>query len=143
MNLFTPKDASSYVKEEFDEMQSKISPFMKRSLIYSFIAFPLMAVSIFNLFFVLTSMPYSSEVLLAIGVLALIGAFGMALFRESLHHNKSLHQTSINYIRERIAKSEIVPEQAVKRYLKTIDYNPNQLFHTFHEFLKHEERLKR
>ncbi|GAA0451242.1 DUF5392 family protein [Alkalibacillus silvisoli] len=142
MNLFTPKDASTYVKNEFDHMQSQVSPFMKRSMIYSFIAFPLIAISVFNLFFVISSMSLTSDSALVIGGLALIGAIGMALFKESVHNNKSLHQTSLEYVKSRIKKSEIIPEHAIDRYLKNIENSPNRLFQTFHDFLQHEERLK-
>ncbi|WP_188207471.1 DUF5392 family protein [Alkalibacillus aidingensis] len=142
MNLFHPKDASMYIKEEFDQMQSKVSPFMKKSMIYGGLAFPLITISIFNLFFLLSSVSINKDTIVIFGLLALAGALGMAFFKELTHQNRRMHETSVHYIKERIAQSDQLPDYAKDRYLKEIRMNPANVFQTFYDFLKHEERIK-
>ncbi|MDQ0159385.1 DUF5392 family protein [Alkalibacillus salilacus] len=141
MKLLTPKKASPYVKQGFSEMESYLSPILKKSIIYSMIAFPLITISVFNLIYLLTTTSINQDTAIIIGVLAVLGAVGMALFKESMHHNRSLQQQSLNYIYKRIQQSETVPAQAIERYIRDLKANPGRAYQTFQAFLQHEERL--
>ncbi|MET3684118.1 arginine exporter protein ArgO [Alkalibacillus flavidus] len=122
-------------------MERYLSPLLKKSIIFSMIAFPLITISVFNLIYLLTTVPINRDTMLIIGVLAVLGAIGMALFKESMHHNRSLQQQSFDFIKSRIQQSEVVPEQAIVRYIRDLDTQPSRAYQTFQTFLQHEERL--
>ncbi|MED3646850.1 YwnF family protein [Halalkalibacterium halodurans] len=133
-----------HVKKEFERMQLQLAPIIRKSTIYSFISIPLLSFALFNLFLFLFNgeLPIQ-DFTIAIAIFCLMGAFGLALFKESMHKNKEFIDSSITYIKDRIATSSYVPDQAKERYLHDIKEDPRQVFWVFQQFLEQEERIKR
>ncbi len=131
------------IRQEFDQLQDMVTPFLKKRIICGGLAIPLTAFSFFNLILILTTVSVNRENLFIVGGLALAGSIGMALFSELAHQNNQIHAKRMKYIQERITKSDQLPEHAKKRYLKAIHMNQTDAFHTFYQFLIHEERLKK
>ena len=131
---------SSYTKKEFEKMQSRISPLVKKSTIFTVASISLISISFINLYYLLFG--HVSNMVLTV-VFSILGAVGMALYKEVKFQNKEIYNTSINYIKERIMKSEIVPDYTRDRFIEKVSSEPMNAFQTFSEFLNQEERMKK
>ncbi|MEB1807108.1 MAG: YwnF family protein, partial [Bacillaceae bacterium] len=131
---------SSYTKKEFEKMQSRISPLVKKSTIFTVASISLISISFINLYYLLFG--HVSNMVLTV-VFSILGAVGMALYKEVKFQNKEIYNTSINYIKERIMKSEIVPDYTRDRFIEKVSSEPMNAFQTFSEFLHQEERMKK
>ncbi|MDE5414395.1 DUF5392 family protein [Alkalihalobacterium chitinilyticum] len=131
---------SSYTKKEFEKMQRRISPLVKKSTIFTVASISLISISFINLYYLLFG--HVSNMVLTV-VFSVLGAVGMALYKEVKFQNKEIYNTSINYIKERIMKSEIVPDYTRDRFIEKVVSEPMNAFHTFSDFLHQEERMKK
>lgn len=95
---------SAYIQKEVEQLQEKLSPFTKKVSRYMFWSLPLIAVSVFNLGFMLFTDPVTREALPMLGIYALIGAIGMALSRETKLKRKEIRKVGAEYAIERIQK---------------------------------------
>ncbi|MFV8829962.1 DUF5392 family protein [Alkalihalobacterium sp. APHAB7] len=60
---------------------------------------------------------------------------------EKMH--KEIYNTSINYIKERMMKSEIVPDYTRDRFIEKVSSEPMNGLQTFSDFLHQEERMEK
>ena len=135
---------SAYIQKEVEQLQEKLSPFTKKVSRYMFWSLPLIAVSVFNLGFMLFTDPVTREALPMLGIYALIGAIGMALSRETKLKRKEMQKVGAEYAIERIQKSEVVSSYRKEEYIERIKAQPLAMMAQFIQFLSEEEnRMKR
>ncbi|ADU28998.1 YwnF family protein [Evansella cellulosilytica] len=143
MGLFKSETQSSYVKRELDKIRDVIKPYVKKSSLFSFISFPMIIFSIINLFALVTNFALTGEIILIIGLYALMGALGMAFLKESQHLNRKIQHNSFEYILERIKKSDYLTDFQKETYLENMEKSPHKGIAIFSEFLEQEEQRKK
>lgn len=131
---------SSYTKKEFENMQRRIAPLVKKSTIFTVASISLISISFFNLYYLLFG--HVNNMVLTL-VFSVVGAVGIALYKEVKFQNKEIYNTSINYIKERMMKSEIVPDYTRDKFIEKVKTEPMNAFQTFSDFLHQEERIKK
>ncbi|MBU9720932.1 MULTISPECIES: DUF5392 family protein [Bacillaceae] len=141
MKFFKADEESPFVKKELAVVEGKVSPYMKKNLLFGLVSIPLIFFSIINLYTVIIYFPMTSEITFFILILAVAGALGFAFFKESKHYSKKMQETSLDYIQSRISNSEILPDPAKEQYLDALHEKPYRAFKIFHDFLKQEEKL--
>ncbi|WP_096187890.1 DUF5392 family protein [Evansella halocellulosilytica] len=132
---------SSYTKKEVEKLQTDLAPLVKRSAILTFISFSMLSIAIVNLFLFIFGMGNNDFVI--IFAFSLLGALGMALYKETIYKNKEIQTTSIEYIKKRMVKSTLVPEDTKDQYIEKVNKDPMTAFQTFCDFLSKEERIRR
>lgn len=142
MNNFIFKQMPSYVEREMEIITERVKPLLKKSSTYSFIAVPISMVSLINLFFLLIYNGVNKEVMGSLIVFAVLGAIGIALFKESKFLQKEIQQISNKYIMERITKSEYVLDYQKREFIALIKEKPILGFNTFVHFLEEENKRK-
>jgi hypothetical protein len=133
-------DMPSFIKKEVDKLNDTIYPFIKKVSKYSFWAFPLIAFSLINLFFMLVIMP-DTRTTVALILYAVMGAFGFALSKEAKHQRKEILKVSEAFIIKRIKRSDVVMETVKERYIKNVKEQPGFAMNHFIRFLEEENRL--
>jgi nucleoid-associated protein YejK len=140
MNFFmTNNNLPNFIKREIEQLHKIVTPLMKKVSKYSLWTFPLITISLFNLFFLLFITPQNEYTMLSIAIYALIGALGMALSKEAKIHQREVHKVGSDYMVERINKSEIVSENRKKEYIALIKEQPLRKLTHFIEFLSEED----
>ncbi|GEL08001.1 DUF5392 family protein [Salisediminibacterium halotolerans] len=134
---------SAYVKHEVDALQKMLAPKMKKSLLYGAIAIPLIISSVFNLYFLLVHVPSGAEMVWFLLLFAVLGAVGMALFKESKFLTNDMRSESYVYMQERVKNSSLLNQELIDRYIHDLQSEPKKAMDTFIMFLEHEERVKR
>ncbi|WP_053362973.1 YwnF family protein [Bacillus sp. FJAT-27251] len=143
MKLFM-SEMPGYIKRELDQLQEVIGPYMKKISKYSIWTLPLLLVSAFNLIFMIFTGDINGENALAIGLFALMGAIGAALFKEVRIQQKELRKKSANYMIDRIKNSEIANDFHKKQYIQQIKNEPaSKTINLFINFLIEENNRKR
>lgn len=74
-------------------------------------------------------------------VYAALGAIGIALYREAKAKRKEVQKLSVDYITDRIKRSESASENLKEDYVKRVKEQPVRALYYFVEFLEKEERL--
>ncbi|ARK30505.1 DUF5392 family protein [Halalkalibacter krulwichiae] len=133
---------SHYTRKEFEKIQEMIAPLVKKSSTYAFLSVPMFSFSVVNLYFLLFNSSQANQ-MLWIAIFAILGALGLALFKESIHKNREIFNKSVAYIKGRINKSDLITDDEKENYLNEIKHNPVNVFKVFQKFLSREERLKR
>jgi hypothetical protein len=134
----------NYIKGELEQLQEVIGPYMKKISKYSIWTLPLLLVSSFNLIFMVITGGLNRENVIAIGLFALMGAVGAALFKEVRIQQKELHKRSAIYMIDRIEKSEIANDYNKNQYIKLIKNQPaSKTINHFINFLIEENNRKR
>jgi TRAP-type C4-dicarboxylate transport system permease large subunit len=133
-------DVPAFVKRELEKLEEKITPIMKKASKYMFISYPLIFISVLNLFLVLFGMATPENAALTVVVYAVIGAVGMALSKEGKLLRKDTLKRTADYIIERINKSEDASESMKKKYIMLVKGQQILLIQHFIEFLKEEKR---
>lgn len=131
----------AHTKREIEKIQMLVAPLIKKSSIYMLLSIPMIVFSLLNLAVIVFRIP--TESFLTLVVFSLIGALGFALFKEALHQNKKIQKASIDYIKERIKKSSLVPENSKDMYIEKIQKDPINAFQVFSVFLNQEQRIKK
>lgn len=133
-------DMPSFIKKEVDKLNETISPFIKKVSKYSFWAFPLIAFSLINLFFLLVVAP-ETRTTIALILYAVMGAFGFALSKEAKHQRKEILKVSEEFIIKRINKSEVLTNPVKNSYIRKVKEQPTFAMNHFIKFLEEENRL--
>lgn len=90
MNFYRVEQMPGFIKTEMQKIQKAVQPFMKKTVIYRFLAIPLAAFSLFNLAAFLFHASADRESLISAGIFALLAALGLAfLKRQAISINKS------------------------------------------------------
>ncbi len=142
MNNFIFKQMPVYIEREMSIITDHVKPLLKKSSTYSFIAIPLIVVSIMNLFFLLVYNGVNKEAMGSLIVFSVAAAIGIALYKEAKFLRKEIQQTSNKYIIERIMKSQYVLDYQKKEFVTLIKEKPILGFNTFINFLEEENKRK-
>ncbi|HLR60934.1 MAG TPA: DUF5392 family protein [Lentibacillus sp.] len=143
MNQFMSKGMPTFIEKELEIIDELVKPKLKKSSKYMFVALPLLSISIINLFFMLVIEGYSQDMMLALGIYALLGAIGAALYKESKHMNKEIRQIGMDHIIKRIKESEHVNDYMKNQYINNVKAKPKFSMQTFFNFLSEEHRRKK
>ncbi|WP_316571395.1 DUF5392 family protein [Neobacillus sp. YIM B06451] len=137
-------DVPNSVKREIEKLEEIISPFLKKASKYALFSFPLITLSIFNLFILLFVAPNQNQQYSAtsIVIFAVIGAIGMAFSKEAKIQRIEIQNISTDYMIERIKKSELVSEHLKKEYSSLIKDQPSMAMQHFIAFLKKEHQQR-
>lgn len=135
-------DLPVFVKGELEKLEGKIAPMMKKAAKYALFSYPMIFISLINLFILIffVSEPHNSAV--SIVIYAAIGAIGMALGREGKLLRKDVAEKMMNYIIERMTKSETVADEVKNRYIFFVREQPARMLAHFIDFLKEERRME-
>ncbi|TFJ91391.1 DUF5392 family protein [Lentibacillus salicampi] len=143
MNQFMSKGMPSFIERELEIIDELVKPKLKKSSKYMFVAIPLLSISIINLFFMLIITGYNQDMLIALGIYALLGAIGAALYKESKHVHKEIQQIGMDHIIKRIKDSEHVNDYMKDQYITNVKAKPKFSMQTFFNFLSEENRRKK
>lgn len=143
MNQFMSKGMPSFIERELEIIDELVKPKLKKSSKYMFIAIPLLSISIINLFFMLIITGYSQDMMIALGIYALLGAIGAALYKESRHVNKEIRQIGMDHMIKRIKNSEHVNDYTKDKYINHIKAKPKFGLQTFFNFLSEEQQRRK
>lgn len=139
MNFYRVEQMPGFIKTEMQKIQKAVQPFMKKTVIYRFLAIPLAAFSLFNLAAFLFHASADRESLISAGIFALLAALGLAFFKEAGYQHKQIQKTVHIYMLNRIKKSEILSEERKSSYARQIKEEPFAM-RSFVEFLTEEDR---
>ncbi|GAA0440065.1 hypothetical protein GCM10008983_16280 [Lentibacillus halophilus] len=142
MNQFMSKGMPAFIERELEIIDELVKPKLKKSSKYMVVSIPLLSISIINLFFMLVINGYTQDMLITIGVYALLGAIGAALYKESRHVNKEIRQIGMNHIIERIQQSDHVNDYTKDQYIANVKAKPKFSMQTFFNFLSEEHKRK-
>ncbi|MBU8906670.1 DUF5392 family protein [Desertibacillus haloalkaliphilus] len=131
-----------YTRNELEKIQKLIAPAVKKSTIFIFLSMSMISFSIINLYYLIFGTGTSGLTIFVL-LFSLLGALGVALYKESLHKNKEIQQLSREYIIDRITKSEHLPDDAKDKYVAKIQADPKTTFEVFFQSLDQEERMKK
>ncbi|WP_028784797.1 DUF5392 family protein [Thalassobacillus devorans] len=140
---FSMTDMPNSVKREVEELEKKLSPVTKKASKYVFLSFPLIAIAAVNLLTLLFMVPEEEVRLSAIAIYALVGAVGMALSKEAKHKQEEIQKRSVDYIIERIRKSNIATERAKRDFTDQVKSQPMNAMKHFVAFLEEEKRQEK
>ncbi|WP_163969331.1 DUF5392 family protein [Oceanobacillus halotolerans] len=131
-----------FIKREIEAIEDKLHPFMKKMSRYAFWSLPLIVISIMNLFVLLFMIPQDQRSIVSIIIYAVIGAIGFALSKEVKLQKKEVRQHSVNYIVERIQRSNIVSETVKANYINQVKQHPDRAMNQFVAFLQEENQFR-
>ncbi|WP_110926166.1 DUF5392 family protein [Bacillus massiliglaciei] len=130
------------IQKELLAMKKKLEPLTKKNNRYAFLSSMMLGISIINLYDLLFLNRQAEERLLLLLFFALIGAFGMALFKEMRLRNKEIRKLTLSYIEERIRNSSSLSAEKKERYLTSIAATPMLALQLFKNFLLEEEKSR-
>ncbi|WP_102028455.1 DUF5392 family protein [Salirhabdus sp. Marseille-P4669] len=142
MNPIVFKNMPTFVKKEMEIIMGVLKPYMKKFSKYRIFAIPLMVFPIMNLFLLLLSGGWYLDAIPTLAIYALMGAIGIALFKESKHVQKEMESISTERMIERINRSELLNDFTKKEYINTIKMQPKLGFQAFLQFLTEEHERK-
>ncbi len=142
MNSFMMNNMPAFIEKEIQTITDIVKPQLKKGSRYLLIAIPLLAISFTNLILLLIVGGWNMDNMLYLALYALMGAVGIALYKESKHVKKEMQQISMEHIIERIKKSEHMNDYAKNEYVQNIKAKPKFGFHTFLTFLTEEDQRK-
>ncbi|MDA1476660.1 DUF5392 family protein [Bacillus changyiensis] len=133
----------TFMKEEMENLKQAAAPILKKRMIFLLTAIPLVIVSIVYLSTFWGQTFNGMEMTIKISIATLGAAFGMALFRESSYQKRYIRETVVQYILERMQKSEVLSSERKNQYVRTIKEQPFSVMNSFIEFLNEEENRRR
>ncbi|MGI8314066.1 DUF5392 family protein [Halobacillus mangrovi] len=136
------KHLPAYIVDEFKELDRVTKPIfrkMRRYALLSFIAIPVSLINILSLFL---AQKTDQIYILPLLLFSIIGAFGLALQKEVKFLYQDIQATSVQFIKERIQKTEVMHEHKRKSYMESVVKEPFSSINLFAEFLEEERRLK-
>ncbi|MBM7661872.1 hypothetical protein JOC85_002679 [Bacillus mesophilus] len=137
---FIKLEAPNFAKREFEKLQEVISPFVKKASRYVFWSFPLIAVSIINVFVLLFGTGFDHSQISSLVIYAILGAIGMALSKEAKHQQVEIQRLSMDYIVNRIRNSDRVSDRVKEKYITLVKENPIEIMKYFLNFLEVENK---
>ncbi|KAF1677983.1 DUF5392 family protein [Bacillus mexicanus] len=141
MNFYRVEQMPGFIKSEMQKIQKAVQPFMKKTVVYRFLAIPIAAFSLFQLAVFLFHASADWKSLINAGLFALLAALGLAFFKEAGYQHKQIQKTIYIYMLNRIKKSEILSEDRKNSYTQQIKEEPFAM-RSFVEFLTEEDRRK-
>ncbi|CAH0267822.1 hypothetical protein SRABI84_03552 [Peribacillus simplex] len=129
-----------FMQAEMAQLQSTLSPLLKKNMKYRLLSTVMIGFSIINLFFLLfkgESLPISK---IALGIYALVGAVGFSLLKENKHNQKEIVKMSQKYMLERMKKSNYLTDARKSNYYKRVNDQPLFAMNVFFEFLSEEQQ---
>lgn len=133
-------DMPNFVKRELEQLEEIVSPIMKKASRYIFWSTPLIILSLINLMTLFFTVQDEKTTPAAILIYAIIGALGFALSKEGKHQQLEIQKLSLQYMKERISKSQWASDPIKTRYQALINENPRKAVPYFIQFLKEEKR---
>ncbi|URM31085.1 YwnF family protein [Cytobacillus firmus] len=133
-------DMPNFVKRELEQLEEIVSPIMKKASRYIFWSTPLIILSLINLMTLFFTVQDEKTSPAAILIYAIIGALGFALSKEGKHKQLEIQKLSLQYMKERISKSQWASDPIKARYQALINENPRKAVPYFIQFLKEEKR---
>ncbi|PGT88624.1 MULTISPECIES: DUF5392 family protein [Bacillaceae] len=134
-------DLPNFAKKEIEKLQEVIAPFAKKASRYIFWSFPLIVLSIINIVTMLFGAGFNESITPSLVVYAIMGALGMALSKEAKLQQAEIQKVSMDYIVERIKKSEVVSDRVKEKYISLVKERPLQTLNHFVNFLEVENRV--
>lgn len=126
---------------EIEKLEEVIAPFLKRASRYFLWSIPLIFVSFFNLVFLLIfDLSNIQSMLPIILILAVIGALGLALAKESKLQRKQIQKMSSDYIIKRMSSSVVLSDSVKQAYIAKVKDSPAYALEYFIRFLQHENQ---
>ncbi|MDY0404329.1 DUF5392 family protein [Virgibacillus sp. 179-BFC.A HS] len=113
MNVFMT-EMPAFIKNELEQLQKIIGPLMKKASKYTLWSWPMIGISLINLFFLLFVWPDMGDNYAALLVFALIGAFGFALSREAKHKKKEIQSLTTSFLSNGLTKAKSYPSRKRK-----------------------------
>ncbi|WP_407269439.1 DUF5392 family protein [Radiobacillus sp. PE A8.2] len=126
-------------QKEMSKIQELVAPVAKKRSRYMFMAFPLLFISLFNLFTLLLFSTWNQDTIIMAIVYGFFGAIGLALSKESKYQNKQIKQISNNYMTKRVGNSTYLSEYRKQEYIALINEHPLLAINNFIKFLSEEE----
>ncbi|WP_456279092.1 DUF5392 family protein [Bacillus sp. AK128] len=139
MNFFK-LEVPNFAKKEIEKLQEVIAPVVKKASRYVFWSFPLIAVSLINIFVLLFVTGFDESLTSSLVIYAILGALGMALSKEAKHQQVEIQRRSRDYIVDRIKNSDHVSDRVKEKYITLVKENPLQIMNYFVNFLEVENR---
>ncbi|MCD8510436.1 MAG: YwnF family protein [Bacillus sp. (in: Bacteria)] len=122
-------------------MKKLTAPIVRKYSIYSFASASLILFSVINLYFLFFHTNWAQEITMLI-VYGVVGALGLALFKESSFQSKRVFKLGYHYMVNRMRESTHLYDYRKERYLQLINKNPMEAINIFREFLMEEQRMK-
>jgi hypothetical protein len=132
-----------YIAREFEEIQKRTLPILKKTRKYMFLAFLIIPISIMNLVGLVFHTPWSQEMFISTLIFAVFGALGFAFQKEVRYSVKEVHRITTTYMKERVEKSRVLDVQRQQHYLQLLHTQPKQTSEIFQRFLEEENRSLR
>lgn len=140
MNHSMIQKVPGYIQKELEAIGKYVKPLIKKSSIFTFISFPMIMFASINFLFLVLNGAVTRDAMPYLLFLAVFGAIGMALLKESRSLQKDIQVISNNYMVERISKSEAVTDAKKKEFISIIKNQPILGFNTFVSFLEEEKK---
>mgnify|MGYP005850118267 CR=1 FL=1 len=140
MNPLLFNNMPPFIKKEMEKITEQIQPLMKKNSKYVMFAFPLMLVGGINLLILFIQNAWNMD--MVTGLYALMTAIGLALYKESKHVNKRIHQIGKEHMIKRIKTSRIVADEKKKAYVKLVKEHSKMSLKTFFNFLNEENKQR-
>lgn len=132
-----------FVMREIEKLEEIIAPLLKKASRYYLWSIPLVFVSLFNLIFLLIFDSNNiSSMLPVVIIYAVLGALGLALFKESKYKRKEIEKLSSKYIIDRMNKSVVITENVKNEYISMVKNKPANAIEYFIRFLQDENRAR-
>lgn len=142
MNPLLFENMPPFIKHEMEKIVEQIQPLMKRNSRYIMFAFPFMFVGGFQLIMMFFQGSIGGDMLVVNGIYALMTAIGIALYKESRHMNKKIHQIGKKHMIERIETSRIIADDKKHAYIKMVKKHSKMSLQIFFNFLTEENQAK-
>jgi len=143
MDNFLRNSFPEYIKKEIEAIQNLILPVARKTSKYMLWTFPLLTISLVNLVYLLAFTPKTEDTVGSLVLFAILGALGMALWKETKLNKKEIEKIGLVYIVDRIQKSRVVSEDRKNYYLKKVKEQPVEAMTNFIKFLQEENRTTR
>lgn len=135
-------NATPFIQKELKKIHKKVEPLLKKNMMFSFISFPMIVFSIFNLYLLIFYNNTGENVTGSIILFSVITAIGFALLKETRLNNKEIQKRSIAHITKKINTSQLINDYSKKHYLQKLKQQPSHAMEIFFEFLSQEEQNK-
>jgi hypothetical protein len=143
MDNFLKNSFPENIRKEIEQIQKLISPLARKTSKYMFWTYPLIGIALINLGYLLFFATRGDNFYIPLIIYAAIGAFGLALRRESKLNKKEIERIGVRYIIERMKKSRYVTNERKNQYIQIVNEKPILAMENFIKFLQEEDRLRR
>lgn len=142
MQTMNSKALPPFIQQEMDKIAEKIRPLMKKVSLYHMIGLPMLIFGVMNMALPFLSSNFQVESMLIPAIYALVAAVGVALFKESRFLRKQVHLVTINYMKDRIKKSQVFEASEKDRFLRKVSERKTMDLPAFFQFLTEEHKRR-